>query len=355
MSSERGRKTVVVAMSGGVDSSVSAALLRQEGYDVIGITMCFNLPDPDEGKPLCCGPQAISDARRVAGMLDIPHYVLGFSDELKDKVVDNFREEYARGRTPNPCILCNEHLKFNTLLAKAMAYGADYLATGHYARIVDHGGPRLARAADPSKDQTYFLYRLSAERMKKILFPIGEYEKPRIREIAGELGLPIAEKPDSQEVCFIPDKEALEKLRGGAEGPGNFVDTAGNVLGRHDGVSHYTIGQRRGLGVSAADRLYVVRLDTATNTVVLGDRDDVYSKGCRVSGMSWPDAPMTQPARMNVRIRHVHREAPAEIIPEGEGARIIFDEPQFAVTPGQSAVFYDGDIVMGGGFIDEAI
>lgn len=352
------KRTIVIAMSGGVDSSVAAALLKNAGHDVFGVTMCFSLPDSSSGRPVCCGPDAINDAKRVAGVLGISHYVLDFNDELKEKVIADFFSEYKRGRTPNPCVRCNELLKFDSLLKKSIAFGAELLATGHYARISGGESPRLQKAADNRKDQSYFLYRIRQEQLRKILFPLGAYTKDRVREMAVEFGLPVAEKPDSQEVCFIPDKETLDKLRLQAapgSGPGPILDPSGKHIGNHNGAALYTIGQRRGLGVAAEHPLYVASIDVESNTIVAGSWDDIHKSEFTVRNLIYPaDAPVGT-IRLKVRIRHSHKEADATIIPGADETRVVFDEPQFAIAPGQSAVFYDGDNVAGGGIIDKVI
>lgn len=342
-------------MSGGVDSSVAAALLCAEGYEVIGLTMCFNLPEPETGRPVCCGATAIDDAKRVAGTLNIPHYVLGFGDELQKKVIDNFFGEYARGRTPNPCIRCNELLKFDSLLRKSQAAGAEFLATGHYARII--GRPDnlyLAKAKDAKKDQSYFLYRLNREQMRRVMFPLGDYTKEEVRRIAGDIGLGVAEKPDSQEICFIPGREALDRLRREAPGnrPGDIVDNAGNIIGRHDGLALFTIGQRRGMAVAAENPLYVIRLDYENNVVVAGPREEAFAREFFVNDTVFPAGFPAKAKSYNVKMRYIYNEAAAEVWPAGDELRVVFETPQFAIAPGQSAVFYDGVVVAGGGVID---
>ncbi len=346
------KKKVIVAMSGGVDSSAAAALLKEDGYDVSGVTMCLGLPQESESNEYaCCGPQAISDARAVATAIGMSHYVLSFGRELQEMVIDTFRAEYLRGRTPNPCILCNQHLKFDALLRKSAALGADFLATGHYARITGGNEPRLTRAADPRKDQTYFLYTLKEDQMRRILFPLGGFEKSEIRAIAQSRGLPVAHKPESMDLCFIAngDYRALLNI---PDRPGPIVDTSGNQIGEHTGTWRYTVGQRRGLGIAAENPLYVVSIDADSNTITAGSRHEAFTRTFTVTNTSFPGETPEHPFQAAVRIRNMHREAPACISPAETGFTITFDEPQFAVTPGQSAVFYDGDIVIGGGVID---
>ncbi len=351
-------KVVFVAMSGGVDSSVSAFLLKKSGYEVVGVTMCFNLPDPPDGRPVCCGAEAVSDARRVAGMIGVSHYVLDFGRELREKIIDNFISEYSAGRTPNPCVRCNELLKFDSLFDKATGMGADFLATGHYARIGVNPGPFLMKAADPAKDQSYFLYRIPKEKLNRILFPLGELNKTEVRNIALTEGLPVAEKPDSQEICFIPDKQSLTSLLDSAVpaiGQGAIIDSSGKKIGAHKGYTHYTVGQRRGLGVAAAQPLYVLSIDASTNTITAGFRDEILRSEFIAKDILLDEEVFRDGDVLKVKIRHVHREAEAVINVSGAVAKVVFKKPQFAVTPGQSAVFYAGERVVGGGIIDEVI
>ena len=349
----RGR--VAVAMSGGVDSSVAAALLKDQGFEVIGVTMCFSLPEPTTGRPACCGADSVADARRVAEILGIRHHVLGFEKDLERLVVADFLDEYARGRTPNPCIRCNEYLKFGRLLELVRAMDIEFLATGHYARIVQRQGVNhLGKAADGRKDQSYFLYRLRPEQLAHILFPLGEYTKEQVRAIARERKLPVAQKKESQEICFVPDDlRSFLAPRLGSR-PGEVVDTDGNVVAHHEGVHNFTIGQRKGLGIGTEHVRYVVAIDAANARVTVGPRKRAMAKGCCLTDCIFPGGlPIDKPLGARVRYRSPEVKATTRI----EGDRIVleFEEPQFAVTAGQSAVLYDGDVVIGGGIIDAVV
>ncbi len=353
---------VMVAMSGGVDSSVAAALLKEQGCRVTGVTMCFNLPGSATRKPGCCGQQGIEDAQAVARELGIPHHVLGFADALEREVVAPFCAEYLRGRTPNPCVWCNERLKFAALLDKARAMGFGHVATGHYARIEQRdGGWHLLKGMDERKDQSYFLYRMGQEQMRHILFPLGELTKTRIRELARSFHLPVADKAESQEVCFVPDDDyrafiahraAHDKtLDASLLRPGDLVDIEGMVLGRHKGAAFYTVGQRTGLGIAHGHRLYVLRIDAKDNRVVVGTREHADAREFTVEDLSWCGEPLKEARRLDAKIRYNHRGAAAWARPGKATVHVECDEPVFAVTPGQSAVFYDGDEVVGGGII----
>jgi tRNA-uridine 2-sulfurtransferase len=345
-------------MSGGVDSSVAAALLVQKKFEVVGLTMCFNLSDGEGAHPSCCGVQAIEDARRVASALGIRHYVLNMQRHLNDKVIADFLSEYSLGRTPNPCVRCNQFVKFEALLAKAQAIGATHLATGHYARIVRRTTNRfLARGKDPRKDQSYFIYRAGQKELSRLMFPIGAFTKSRIRELARSLHLPVAEKPDSQEICFLPDNDyrSFLRRRGYKAAPGPIRTVEGRIVGRHQGVAFYTIGQREGLGVALGKPAYVVSLDAASHTVVVGTREQASSRECLVSQVHFSGEPFKKKVALDVKIRYNHPQAPAEVVPGKGSLKVIFKTPQFAVTPGQSAVFYRQDIVVGGGIIEKVI
>lgn len=355
---------VVVAMSGGVDSSLTAALLVRQGYDVIGVTMQIwdpNAPDDPDHRG-CCSLSAVGDARRVADILDIPYYVLNFRQLFNEKVVDYFLQEYARGRTPNPCIACNRYVKFAGLLHKARALGASYLATGHYARVgydQQWGRYLLRKGVDQSKDQSYALYHLTQDILPYFLMPLGEFTKKETRRLARELGLPVAAKPDSQEICFIPNDDYgafFQVHMPEALKPGRIVDTHGRILGRHRGLPLYTVGQRRGLGIAADKPVYVVALDPERNEVVVGYDEDVYGKELIADDLNFIAVDtLTAPLRVTAKIRYNAKEAAATVTPLQEGAvRVVFDTPQRAITPGQSVVFYDGDVVIGGGVIREA-
>ncbi len=351
----------MVGMSGGVDSSVAACLLKNKGYNVIGVTMQI-WQEKDacalEKEGGCCGLDAVEDARRVARRLDIPYYVMNFRDEFQEHVIDYFVREYRSGKTPNPCIACNRYVKWESLLRKSLALGADYIATGHYARIcrLDNGRYTLRRSLATGKDQTYALYNLTQEQLAHTLFPTGEYDKSRIREIAEEAGLPVADKPDSQEICFVPDGDYaafLERETGEMERPGNFVDRDGNVLGRHKGISCYTIGQRKGLGIALGEPVFVVEIRPESNEVVLGSGGDVFSRRLRAEKINHMGADHFEKGQqVTAQIRYNHRGAPAVIADVGDDSlELEFPEPVRAVTPGQAVVLYEDGYVLGGGTI----
>lgn len=342
---------VFVAMSGGVDSSVTAALLLEQGHDVTGVTMQLWPSSADEGG--CCSVSAVRDARRVCDLLGIPHYTLNFRDAFEREVVTPFAEEYASGRTPNPCIVCNDRLKFSDLLARVSAQGADFLATGHYARIVhdEAGVPWLARGLDATKDQSYFLYRLTHTQLEHILFPVGELAKSTVRAYAERLGLHVAEKPDSQEVCFASAGEhasVVAERRPQALVPGEIVDESGTVVGRHDGIARYTVGQRKGLGVSGPEPSYVVSIDAEHNRVVIGPRSALRIERVEADDVIW-HGPAEETVSAMVRYRMQPRGALARF--DGSRLSVDFTEPLEAVAPGQAVVCYRGDVVIGGGTI----
>jgi tRNA-specific 2-thiouridylase len=353
------RERVVVAMSGGVDSSVAAALLVEAGCEAIGVTLHLA---GDSSR--CCSLADADDARRVAERLGIPFYVANETERFRREVTEAFADAYLAGRTPLPCVTCNSRFKFHHLLARARVFGASAVATGHYARVARDpatGRLELRRAADATKDQSYFLYELGPEQLAAARFPLGELTKAAVRAHARRLGLATAEKPESQEICFVPDGDyaaVVERLRPERlPGEGEIVDEQGRVLGRHGGIHRFTVGQRRGLGLASDRRLYVTRLDPARNRVVVGDADALGARGARLARASWvAGAPPRGPIRADVRVRYRHAGAPAtvEALPDG-GARVAFDAPVAAVAPGQSAVFYAGDAVLGGGPIAEAL
>jgi tRNA-uridine 2-sulfurtransferase len=351
---------VVVAMSGGVDSSVAAALLVEAGHDVIGLSMqLYDQREGTESFGSCCSVDDLYDARRVATMLGIPHYIVNFERQFTESVVRNFVDEYAAGRTPIPCVHCNAELKFAHLLERAAGLDAAAVATGHYARVVfdeDRREYRLQRGRDAAKDQSYFLFSLTQAQLASAMFPVGSLTKPDVRRHAARLGLGVADKPDSHEICFIPDGRTgdfVARHLPDANVAGDVVDAAGAVVGRHRGVHRFTVGQRKGLGVSSPAPLYVLRLEPSEQRVVVGPREALGRSHFGVGTVNWiagtrPDGPI----RATVRIRHRHDDAPATIVADGvDTARVSFDTPQLAVTPGQAAVFYDGDEVIGGGWI----
>ncbi|MBI3453555.1 MAG: tRNA 2-thiouridine(34) synthase MnmA [Rhodospirillales bacterium] len=354
---------VVVAMSGGVDSSVTAALLAEQGYDVVGITLqLYDHGGAVGRKGACCAGQDIHDARNVADRLGIPHYVLDYESRFKAEVIDRFADSYARGETPIPCVECNRTVKFRDLVATARELGADALATGHYVRRVDGpAGAELHRAADPARDQSYFLFATTRDQLDYLRFPLGDLPKDETRALARRFALPVAAKPDSQDICFVPQGDysrIVERLRPEAGEPGEIVDLAGNVLGRHDGIIRYTVGQRRGLGIGAGTSggapLYVVRVDPTTRRVVVGPKTALARTTIAVGGVNWlgerglPRLPIA----VEVKLRSTNPPAPATLcISEQGAAEIVLERPEFGVAPGQACVFYRGSRVLGGGWI----
>ena len=352
------RPRAIVAMSGGVDSSVAVALLVQEGYDVSGVTMRLWDSGDDAITPDhqgCCSIDDIEDARRVCSVLGVPHYVLDVRDAFREHVMDHFVAEYQRGRTPHPCISCNDRIKFDFLLERAAALGASHVATGHYARIVmDAAGElSLLRGVDRGKDQSYVLFGMTPDLLRRVLLPVGWHTKARIREIAAEAGLHLADKRDSQEICFVPAGSYREFLKTRVDPrPGDLVNTEGRILGQHGGVEFFTVGQRRGLGVATGERLFVTRVDAGTAQVVLGPEEALLSRDVQAGRVNYVGNAPSGPVRVTAKIRYNGADEPAVLTPGGESATLRFDEPQRAVTPGQAAVFYDGERVIGGGFID---
>jgi tRNA-specific 2-thiouridylase len=383
MQKSNNKKRVLVAMSGGVDSSVAAFLLKQKGYEVIGVTMCFGLPDAKGKRPSCCSVSGIEDARRVAEQLDINHYVFSFGLQLKEKVISDFLKEYLRGRTPNPCIRCNQYLKFDELIKRAREMNCDYLATGHYARIVQNKNKQrrssqirkiqmiadkktngqffLKVAKDAKKDQSYFLYRLPKDKMDFVLFPLANYTKDEVRKIARENKLRVADKPGSQDVCFIPDRdyEQFFKQRVDEKSikPGPIKDLKGNILGKHKGIVFYTVGQRKGLGIAYRCPLYVVSINSKTNTLIVGEKEDVY-KSKLIATDLYLLFLKSLPKRLEVKakIRYNHPKAKAIIRPlKNNKVSVEFLKPQWAITPGQAIVFYENEVVIGGATIEGSL
>ncbi len=354
-------KRALIAMSGGVDSSVAAALMTEKGFDCMGCTMRLYENDMI-GEDLfgtCCSLSDTQDARAVCDRIGIPYNIYHYEFEFRDKVIEPFVCSYERGETPNPCIGCNKYLKFDILYEKAKELGYDNIVTGHYARIEERedGHFYLLKAKDLSKDQSYVLYNLSEEQLRHTYFPLGDLTKPEVREIADKNGFVTSHKKESQDICFVPDGDyagMIKRYRGKEYPAGDFVDLEGNVLGRHDGIINYTIGQRRGLGIPADRRLYVKKLDVPGNKVILADDADLYEKEVRVREFHWitGDKPSSD-FRCSAKIRYRHKEQPATVkVIDDDHVLVTFDEPQRAITPGQSVVFYDGDVVLGGGIIE---
>jgi len=353
------KQRVLLGMSGGVDSSVAGYLLREQGYDVIGVTMKVWPQDCiSRAEDKCCGPQAVADARNVAHSLGIPHYVVDEADQFEQLVINYFSSEYRAGRTPNPCVMCNEKLKFGKLWDKAEALGCDYIATGHYA-IIEHHPDRavLRKGADPRKDQSYFLFSLRQEQLRRALTPLGAMAKPDIRGIARSLGLKVADKVDSQEICFVPGNDYKAFLRShlGADEfhPGGIYDLSGNFIAPHEGIEMFTIGQRKGLPGGSAQPRYVVDIDAETSRVIVGGAEDLVTEEFEIERASWAgDLVPNESSEVTVKIRYAHPGKRATVTPLGDDrARVQLHEAQKAVTPGQAAVLYDGDVVAGGGWI----
>ncbi len=356
------RARIVVAMSGGVDSSTVAALLAEQGHEVVGVTLQLYDHGAAAGKKgACCAGRDIHDAARVAEKLGIAHYVLDYEKRFRSEVIEDFAQTYVRGETPVPCIRCNETVKFRDLLVVARDLGAQALATGHYARRVDGpDGPELHRAADTGRDQSYFLYRTTRAQLGFLRFPLGGLAKDQTRELASRFDLPVAQKPDSQDICFVPSGsygDLVAKLRPEASEPGEIVDQAGRVLGRHPGVIHFTVGQRKGLGVAAAEPLYVLRLEPETRRVVVGPHEALGARRVSLGGINWlgSQQPPAAGFRVSVKLRSAQAPLPATVTLDGDGAgEVMLDTPAFGVAPGQACVAYDGDRLLGGGWIRRA-
>jgi tRNA-specific 2-thiouridylase len=356
-------KKVVVGMSGGVDSSVTAYLLKEQGYEVIGITMQVWPEDEEfeEREGGCCSTSSVEDARRVAYKLDIPFYVMNFKDVFKEKVIEPFIDEYLMGQTPNPCIACNKFIKFDAFLKKAKALGADYIATGHYANIYEENGRYLLkRSKDDKKDQTYVLYNMTQHQLKHTLMPCGDYNKERIREIAKEIGLNVHNKKDSEEICFIPDNDHgayIKRERPENVKSGNFVDIRGNVLGKHKGLAYYTIGQRKGLGLALGKPVFVNDIRPNTNEVVLGSEDDIFKNELIAGKLNFLTFDkLKEPINVLAKIRYSAKATKAIVYPYGEDkVRVVFENNVRAITKGQSVVFYNEELLVGGGIIEAVL
>jgi len=355
------KKKVLVAMSGGVDSSVAAALLKNDGYDVIGATMQVWPREAPDSERSCCSLSAVEDARKVTRKLNIPHYVLNFRNIFEEKVIGDFVSEYHSGRTPNPCIRCNEHIKFDALIKKADGLGIEMIATGHYARIEQRGSKfSLLKGIDPQKDQSYMLYVMNQASLGRTLFPNGDKTKKEIRKIARSFDLPVAEKAESQEICFVPEDNYgsfIEEFTNNETKPGPILDSRGNVLGTHKGIIHYTIGQRKGLGIPRPEPLYVIKIDPERNAIIVGGKNETLGTALEANGVHFisgkvPDGEL----EVTAKIRYNSKESKATVCPFNDSwARVRFSKPQNAITPGQSVVFYNGETVIGGGIINSKL
>lgn len=353
---------VVVAMSGGVDSSVVAAMLHEEGYDVVGLTMqLYDHGEALKKKGACCAGQDIHDARRVAEAMGFPHYVLNYESRFKESVMDDFADSYLRGETPIPCVRCNQEVKFKDLLETARNLGGDVMATGHYVQRVETShGHAMSKACDNNRDQSYFLFTTTRDQLNYLRFPLGGMQKPQVRELARKYNLAVSDKPDSQDICFVPSggyASVIEKLRPGALDPGDIVHTDGRVMGRHNGIINYTIGQRRGIGVAAAEPLYVIKIDAALNRVYVGPKEELAVSSIFIRELNWlspKSIDSVEQGDLLVKYRSTHDGVPAtlEVVAENR-AKIEFREPQYGISPGQAAVVYSNDIVVAGGWIEQ--
>jgi len=361
---ENKHKKVFVAMSGGVDSSVVAGLIRDQGYEVTGVTMCFSITHPDSKKPSCCGVDGIQDAKRAAQILDIPHYVLDFAKDINEHIIDDFTREYINGRTPNPCVRCNQHLKFGTLLKRTRSLGGDLLATGHYARIEYNDQKmrfEMKKAVDSRKDQSYFLYSMKKETLSEVLFPLGGLTKIEVRELARKYNLNTAEKPESQDICFVSDggyKQFIRNRLGDSVFvPGKFKNHHGEIIGEHNGIINYTIGQRDKLGLALGYPVYVYEIDKETNTVYVGPIETLYAEGLYANQFNPVSINMSdEPIDVMARIRYNSPEVQGRLTYLGaDRIRVDFKAPQKSVTPGQSIVFYQDDVILAGAIIDQPI
>ena len=347
-------KRVVVAMSGGVDSSVAAAVLKERGYQVIGVTMQI-WPQDKQGFGGCCGLGAVEDAKSVAYKLGIPHYVMNFRDIFAQTVIADFFKEYSRGRTPNPCIRCNQYIKFDALLSRVRELDADFIATGHYGRV-EHSadGYRLLKGVDPTKDQSYFLHTLGQKELRHLLLPIGDFHKTEVRRLAAELGLPTATSRDSQDICFIPGNDYRAFIAERVPSPpGDIVDTDGNILGRHNGLARYTVGQRQGLGLASDRRLYVLRIDASSNRLIAGTEEQLLCAQLVASQLNWVSGKAPgELSNITAKVRYSSPEVAVKLSLSDGAAEVYFLKPQRAIAPGQAVVFYQGEAVLGGGIIE---
>ena len=350
----------MVAMSGGVDSATTAALLKKEGHEVIGVTM--QLWDYGDAEGGCCSVDEVRDARRVADQIGIPHYVVNYMDKFKEFIVEDFINKYMDGKTPSPCVLCNEYMKFEFLMKRSLELDADFLATGHYARVVldkDSGNYYLQKALDSNKDQSYFLFTLKQKELSRVMFPLGDKTKQEVRKLAQTFNLKVANKPDSQGICFITGnsyKDFLKDHTAASNTAGEIVDTDGNIIGKHDGIFSYTIGQRRGLGIAKGKPQYVVRIDPKSNRIVVGSEKDIYSKSLFVNNLTWVNNISEIEMKISAKIRYRHKENEASLVLKNQNEAVVnFTEPQRAITPGQAIVFYKESEVLGGGWINEVL